>query len=115
MNNRSCNSQGRETTLPACWLAIFSTDTVNAFLYGNRSPQRSLFERLESGLPAEAAQQFDGPGCAAGAAPGCRMLSAGAGLLQTEMRGAACEPLSWDKSDGTAVAYPRSHSSFGAI
>lgn len=34
MNNLSCNSQGRGTTLPALSVAIFSTDTVSAFLHG---------------------------------------------------------------------------------
>lgn len=60
--------QGRETTLPVCSVSTFTTGTVNAFPYGNHSPQRSLFERLDSGLPAEAAEQFDGPGCVTGVA-----------------------------------------------
>ena len=73
MNNLSCNSQGQETTLPARSVTIFSRDTVNAFLYVNHSPQRSLFERLDGGLPGEAAEQFDGSGCVTGvvSAAGC--------------------------------------------
>lgn len=42
---------------------IFSTDTVNAFLHGNHSPQRLL---SDSGLPAEPQEQFDAPGCVIG-------------------------------------------------
>lgn len=60
MNNLSCNSQGRGTTLPACSAAIFSKDIVSAFLHGAALPKEHFFG------PGVAAEQLDVPGCVIG-------------------------------------------------